>query len=146
MRSPLVLVAWLCSVHVHAAFTQLGSDAEFEERVLGAENCWAVLFTSDTRVAESQRASFLLSAVAPRIPGLAVGEADVDAVKAVASEFNVRKRMVPRIAVFTSRARQAEFIKLGPDAIPNIEQLASSGASAGAFHRTACSGASATAP
>ena len=35
------------------------------------------------------------------------GVADVDYVKAVASEFNVRKRMLPRVLVFPTRARQA---------------------------------------
>ena len=43
---------------------------------------------------------------------LTFGTADVDAVGAAVSEFNIRKRMIPRVLVFNSRARQAEVIKL----------------------------------
>ena len=39
------------------------------------------------------------------------GVADVDYVKAVASEFNVRKRMLPRVLVYPTRARQAEILR-----------------------------------
>ena len=49
------------------------------------------------------------------IPGLSLATADVDDVKAFASEFNVRKRMVPRLLLFTSRARQATVIKLSEE-------------------------------
>ena len=31
--------------------------------------------------------------------------------KAVASEYNVRKRMVPRLLIFNTRARQAEIVR-----------------------------------
>ena len=41
--------------------------------------------------------------------------ADVDDVKAVASEFGVRKRLAPRLLLFNSRARQAEVVKLTGD-------------------------------
>ena len=58
-----------------------------------------------------------------KILGLTVGEADVDEVKSFASEFNVRKRMVPRLLVFTSRARQASQIKLPADELPTAEML-----------------------
>ena len=43
--------------------------------------------------------------------------------KAFASEFNVRKRMVPRLLVFTSRARQAEIIGMKGEQLPTAEQL-----------------------
>ncbi|KOO29178.1 hypothetical protein Ctob_007966 [Chrysochromulina tobinii] len=48
--------------------------------------------------------------------------ADVDSVKAFASEFNVRKRMVPRLLIFNSRARQAEMVPLKDD-LPAVEKL-----------------------
>ena len=48
--------------------------------------------------------------------GLADGKMVVpDAVRAVVSEFNIRKRMIPRILVFGSRARQADIIKLASE-------------------------------
>lgn len=36
----------------------------------------------------------------------------MDDVRSFASEFNVRKRMVPRAVVFSSRARMVEVIRL----------------------------------
>ena len=76
------------------------------------------------RVVESRRAVQLLRVVNDRMPGLAFAEADVDDVKAFSSEFNVRKRMVPRILVFNSRARMAEVIKLNPDEMMNEDVFA----------------------
>jgi hypothetical protein len=53
-----------------------------------------------------------MSQIEEVMPALSLATADVDSVKAFSSEFNVRKRMVPRLLVFTSRARQATIIKL----------------------------------
>ena len=43
--------------------------------------------------------------------------ADVDDVKAFSSEFNVRKRMVPRVLLFSSRARLADIVKVDAKAV-----------------------------
>ena len=58
----------------------------------------------------------IVEGVVSTISGLSLATADVDDVKAFASEFNVRKRMVPRLLLFSSRARQATVIKLAGEA------------------------------
>ena len=77
-----------------------------------AEGCWAMLFTAKTRPEESTQALRKWELLAAANKQLTFGTADVDAVSAAVSEFNIRKRMIPRVLVFNSRARQAEVIKL----------------------------------
>merc|ERR1712083_503216 len=72
----------------------IGSDEEFESTVQQDGACWAVLFTSKTRVETVAPVLRSFSELEARLPSIRYGVADVDQVKAVASEFNVRKRMV----------------------------------------------------
>jgi len=91
----------------------IDTDEKFEEQIMMTSHCWAVLFTSATRKEETEAALKMVESAAATVPGLTLAMADVDAVKAFASEFNVRKRMVPRLLLFNSRARMANVIKLG---------------------------------
>ena len=86
------------------------SDADFESDIMMSSHCWAVLFVSKHR--EVDEAITLMDQLGAVLPGLSFARADVDDVKAVCSEFNVRKRMVPRLLVFNSRARQPTVVKL----------------------------------
>lgn len=104
-----------------ASAINVGTDDLFEETIIMSPNVWAVLFTSKTR--EAGEARKLMLHVEAAVPGLSTAEADVDEVKAFASEFNVRKRMVPRLLLFTSRARQANIIKLGEGPLDSDEVL-----------------------
>ena len=91
---------------------EITDNEMFEERVMKAEGCWAMLFTAKTRPEESTQALRKWELLAAANKQLTFGTADVDAVSAAVSEFNIRKRMIPRVLVFNSRARQAEVIKL----------------------------------
>ena len=93
-----------------AAITTIADDAAFESEIMMSSNCWAVLFTSSTR--DVDEAIKITERLGASLPGLSIATADVDAVKAVCSEFNVRKRMIPRLLVFNSRARQASIVKM----------------------------------
>jgi hypothetical protein len=103
----------LLAASAAAELQSLPSDTAFEDEVLMSPNCWAVLFTSSTR--DVKDATTLVERLGGVLPGLSLASADVDNVKAVCSEFNVRKRMVPRLLVFNSRARQPIIIKLKSD-------------------------------
>ena len=106
----LATLVLLVASHASEAITTIANDAAFESEVMMSSQCWAVLFTSSTRdVAEAVKITERLGA---SLPGLAIASADVDDVKAVCSEFNVRKRMIPRLLVFNSRARQASIVKM----------------------------------
>ena len=99
---------------------QISTDAAFEESIIMSPNVYAVLFTSKTRDAtEADKLMLHLEAV---LPGVSLARADVDDVKAFASEFNVRRRMVPRMLLFSSRARQADVIKLGEGPL-NVDEV-----------------------
>ena len=115
MRAARLLTSMLLLPLARAAVLELTDDASFEERVMNEEGCWAVLFTATTRPDESTAALRQWELVEAANPAISFGTADVDAVRAVVSEFNIRKRMIPRILVFNSRARQAEFIKLATE-------------------------------
>ena len=91
---------------------KLENDEAFEEKVIQSRHVWAVLFTSGRAGDDSAEALKVIEEVATTVDSFKIGVADVDAVKAFASEFNVRKRMAPRMLVFNSRARQAEVIAL----------------------------------
>ena len=88
----------------------IASDATFESEIISSKKCWAVLFVSRDR--DCAAAIKLIQRLHDSMPGLSIASADVDDVKAISSEFNVRKRMVPRLLIFNSRARQASIIKL----------------------------------
>merc|ERR1719217_404667 len=90
---------------------------------MNEQGCWAVLFTATTRPDESTAALRQWELVEAANPAISFGTADVDAVRAVVSEFNIRKRMIPRVLVFNSRARQAEIIKLAGEPL-TAESLA----------------------
>lgn len=98
----------------------LASDAAFEESIIMSPHVHAVLFTSKTR--DANEANKLMLHLEATLPGVTLAQADVDDVKAVASEFNVRRRMVPRMLLFSSRARQATVIKLGEGPL-NFEEV-----------------------
>jgi hypothetical protein len=107
------LAAWLavCASTVAAELPVIRTDADFESEIMASSHCWAVLFVSSTR--DVAAAATLVERMGAALPALSLASADVDDVKAVCSEFNVRKRMVPRLLVFNSRARQASIVKLG---------------------------------
>eukprot|EP00967_Tisochrysis_lutea_P137204 scaffold245824_cov33-Tisochrysis_lutea.AAC.2 len=94
---------------------RLESEEAFETEVMQDPDVWAVLFTSRTRE-EDERSRAMLHAFEGLAAGLGHqmnwGRADVDEVKAVASEFNIRKRMLPRALLFSSRARMADVLRL----------------------------------
>ena len=90
----------------------INSDEEFEATVMNDASVWAVLFTAASREQETQALLDKASRAAQSLAGqVKFGVADVDMTKAVASEFNVRKRMLPRVLVFPTRARQAEILR-----------------------------------
>ena len=104
----------LCLVSLATAVMEvpiIPDDQTFEAEVIHASSCIAVLFTSETR----ETPESLLDDIHAEMPGLLLAKADVDSVKAFSSEFNVRKRMVPRLLLFNARARQAHVIKLKDD-------------------------------
>mmetsp|Transcript_14484 Transcript_14484/g.33124 ORF Transcript_14484/g.33124 Transcript_14484/m.33124 type:complete len:158 (-) Transcript_14484:434-907(-) len=109
-RAALCVISVTLLASVLAGPVMIVSDEQFESTVQQDGACWAVLFTSKTR--EEKVAPVLrgFSELEARLPSIRYGVADVDEVRAVASEFNVRKRMVPRILLFKSRARQADVI------------------------------------
>eukprot|EP00310_Coccolithus_braarudii_P012415 CAMPEP_0183352578 /NCGR_PEP_ID=MMETSP0164_2-20130417/29529_1 /TAXON_ID=221442 /ORGANISM="Coccolithus pelagicus ssp braarudi, Strain PLY182g" /LENGTH=152 /DNA_ID=CAMNT_0025525045 /DNA_START=10 /DNA_END=468 /DNA_ORIENTATION=+ len=100
----------LVAPFLQAQPVSLDSDEAFENAVHQDGSCWAVLFTSKTREDKCAPVIRGFSELGARYPGVKYGVADVDDVKAVSSEFNVRKRMVPRILLFKTRARQADVI------------------------------------
>lgn len=81
---------------------------------MGSE-VWAVLFESRAREVDDKS-----KAMVAAFEGLAVslghqmkwGRADINDCKAFSSDFNVRTRMVPRVLLFSSRARMAEVMRL----------------------------------
>ena len=94
---------------------QLSSDAVFEDTVLSAPRCWAVLFTSKTRESELKQVVDAVQTAVSRLGDeVHFGTADVDDIKAISSEFGVRKRLTPRLLIFATRARQAEVMRLTP--------------------------------
>ena len=108
-RRLFVALVWLGVVS--ATVVEITDDVVFEERVMKEDGCWAVLFTASTRPEESTKALRQFELLAQAAPQVTFGTADVDAVRGVVSEFNMRKRMIPRVLVFNSRARQAEIIR-----------------------------------
>ena len=113
MKSLALLVGVLVVVRPTAStdIVDVKDDVSFEEIVMQSPHCWAVLFTSSTR--DTGEAERVMLRVQASFAELSLARTDVDDVKAVASEFNVRKRMLPRLLLFNSRARQAVVIKLG---------------------------------
>ena len=112
MRVPAL---WLMTLlRANGEVHTITTDAAFEDNVISSPACWAVMFESPSRdMTEAEKVLQHLDAV---LPSVKLGRADVDHVKTFVSEFNVRKRMVPRLLVFNSRARQAEVIKISSDA------------------------------
>ena len=122
----VVGAAWLAllALGVGAEIAQIPTDAAFESDVLMSSRCHAVLFSSAAR--DMPGTITLAERLEAALPGLAVSVADVDDVKAVSSEFNVRKRMLPRLLLFNSRARQPSVVKLkgeGGEAGLSLESL-----------------------
>lgn len=115
MRSLFFSLLALLPLAARGAVEEIADDVAFEERVMGAEGCWAVLFTATTRPEESKKALLQWELIAAANKQISFGTADVDTVRAVVSEFNIRKRMIPRVLVFGSRARQADLIKLASE-------------------------------
>lgn len=91
---------------------RIESDAKFEAQVISSPHCTAVLFVES--IHDTKDARHLVRKMGKDL-GVDVAVAEVDAVKAISSEFNVRKRMVPRMLVFNTRSRQAVVIKLKGD-------------------------------
>jgi hypothetical protein len=120
LSSALAALALLAGC-ASAELVTIETDAQFEQDVIMAPYCIAVLFTSKTR--DVVHATRVMEQLEAALPGLAIATADVDEVKAFASEFNVRKRMVPRILLFNSRARQAEVIRLPGEGAPDFAEV-----------------------
>ena len=109
---PRLFIATLVWLGVACAtVVEITDDVAFEDRVMKEGGCWAVLFTASTRPEESTKALRQFELLAQAAPQITFGTADVDAVRGVVSEFNMRKRMIPRVLVFNSRARQAEMVR-----------------------------------
>lgn len=99
------------------------SDEAFEATVMQDSNVWGVLFSNSASKGEEKEAAIrLIERLSVKMSAVQFAVADVDSVKAFASEFNVRKRMVPRLLIFNSRARQAEMVPLKDD-LPAVEKL-----------------------
>ena len=107
------IALFVASIAVGAVGTvvDIMDDAVFEERVMKEDGCWAMLFTASTRSEESTKALRQWELLAQANNQVTFGTADVDSVRGVVSEFNMRKRMIPRVLIFNSRARQAEIIR-----------------------------------
>lgn len=105
-----------------ADITHIGTDEAFEAEIMNSAHVWAVLFTS-TGKEDAIIAEKLVDRLSVKLSSVKFAVADVDSVKAFASEFNVRKRMVPRLAVFASRARQADLVPMKGDSMPTSEDL-----------------------
>ena len=113
-----VLVILVCACTAAAELIKVPTDDAFEKEIMASSKCWAVLFVSAHRdVAEATKNVERLESL---VPGLSLASADVDDVKAVCSEFNVRKRMVPRLLVFNSRARQASIVKVSDMSLDDL--------------------------
>ena len=132
-RSLALLVAFASAST--GSVVEITDDTVFEERVMKEDGCWAVLFTATTRPEESTKALRQWELLAAANKQLTFGTADVvsdchsnmvstdlrltprlavrcqDMVRGVVSEFNMRKRMIPRVLVFNTRARQAEIVR-----------------------------------
>ena len=109
MRHALLLA--LCAL-AHAKILPINTDEDFESTVMNDAGVWVILFTSQSRESETQSLLEKVTRADQMMGGeVKFGVADVDYVKAVASEFNVRKRMLPRVLVFPTRARQAEILR-----------------------------------
>ena len=109
---PRLFIATLVWLGVACAtVVEITDDVAFEDRVMKEGGCWAVLFTASTRPEESTKALRQFELLAQAAPQITFGTADVDVVRGVVSEFNMRKRMIPRVLVFNSRARQAEMVR-----------------------------------
>eukprot|EP00960_Hanusia_phi_P028453 747419-Hanusia_phi.AAC.4 len=121
----LALLALSLSTSVSAAsrsFTALKNVDDFEENVIKSMDVWLVLFvgmSNDEIKAKGidrekcQTAIDQLGVVTEEMRKLSVqvAVADVDDLAGIASEFNVRKRMLPKILLFKTRARDADSIK-----------------------------------
>lgn len=105
----------ICLATAAAELVTLTSEEAFEQVVMQDSEVWAVLFTSRTRD-DDLKSKAMVEAFHGLAAGLGHvmnwGRADVDDVKAFASEFNIRKRMVPRAVLFSSRARMADVLRL----------------------------------
>lgn len=121
MRAPFGLV--LLAACTRAELTLLKNDEAFEETVIQSGEVWAVLFTSPSKGEDAEAAEKVVDRLSMKLSSVQFALADVDSVKAFASEFNIRKRMVPRLAVFASRARQVDLIPMKGDALPTAEAL-----------------------
>ena len=110
MMRPVVLLS-LISV-AQGKILPINTDEDFESTVMNDASVWVILFTSQSRESETQSLLEKVTRADQMMGGeVKFGVADVDYVKAVASEFNVRKRMLPRVLVFPTRARQAEILR-----------------------------------
>mmetsp|Transcript_24825 Transcript_24825/g.63229 ORF Transcript_24825/g.63229 Transcript_24825/m.63229 type:complete len:158 (-) Transcript_24825:248-721(-) len=122
MRSAVYLLA-LTLVCSQARVTEVKSDEAFEEMIVQSPDVTAVLFTSPSKEEEAVNAHRVVEVVASKLTSVQFAIADVDSVKAFASEFNVRRRMVPRLLVFPSRARQVDMIPMKGDSLPTADGL-----------------------
>ena len=91
------------------------TDDEFESRVLQSSNVIVAVFCSSKAkgaAAERQGRCADMDATLQKIsegpPGVQVALVDVERAKAVGSEFNVKKRTVPKMMLFRTRARNGD--------------------------------------
>jgi len=95
---------------------------EFESDVLNNQDVWLVVFTAmsedeiklrgvNRENCQKVEDSMIDIAITMNAHGVQVGLADVDDISALASEFNVRKRMLPMAMLFKTRVRDGDAIK-----------------------------------
>ena len=109
---PALCAIALLLTSANAEVRTINDDEDFEETVIQSAEVWAVMFTSPSKGDDAVKAEKMMERLAMKMSGVHFGVADVDNVKTFSSEFNVRKRMVPRLLVFNSRARQADVIPM----------------------------------
>lgn len=122
MAVPRSILLFLLVPLARASVQTIESDEAFEATVMQDSIVWGVLFNSASKGEDSEAALGLIERLSTKMSAVQFAVADVDSVKAFASEFNVRKRMVPRLLIFNSRARQAEMVPLKDD-LPAVEKL-----------------------
>jgi len=122
MAVPRSILLFLLVPLARASVQTIESDEAFEATVMQDSIVWGVLFNSASKGEDGEAAIGLIERLSMKMSAVQFAVADVDSVKAFASEFNVRKRMVPRLLIFNSRARQAEMVPLKDD-LPAVEKL-----------------------
>lgn len=110
--SSIALLLVLVLEQAQGALQRVESDEAFEDVIMSNPHAVAVLFNSASKGEDAAAAERLVEKLSMKMSAVQFFHADVDSVRAFASEFNVRKRLVPRMLIFASRARQADLIPM----------------------------------